>query len=180
MLARMNRRRVLWLLAVVGLGLFAVLALLDGRMQDAGDHGIVSFEVAFSKGEAQQIVSAWGGEGHDAAQLSLWLDFLYLITYGLFLWLAIRALGELLARRGLDRFARPAGWIALLPLVAAVCDAIEDVFLLLVLGGRAQSLGPPLAGAFASAKFLCLAIAIAYLLAGLVAVAFGRRSLPAR
>ena len=43
----MTRRRALWLLGVVMLALFAVLAALDGRMQDAGGHGIVAFELAF-------------------------------------------------------------------------------------------------------------------------------------
>jgi hypothetical protein len=174
MLARMSRRRALWLLAVAVIGLFAVLVALDGRMQDAGGHGIVAFEVAFTSGKAHEIMSAWGSDGHDAAKLSLWLDFLYLIAYGLFLWLAVRALGDALARRGRERLARPAAAIAVLPLIAAACDAVEDVFLLLVLGGHADSLGPPLAGSFASVKFLCMTIAVVYVLAGLVVLALTR------
>jgi hypothetical protein len=175
MLPRMTRRRALWLLAVAVLGLFAVLLALDGRMQDAGGHGIVAFEVAFTSGKAHEIMAAWGADGHDAARLSLWIDFLYLTAYGLFLWLAIRALRDALVRRGFGRLARPATVISVLPLIAAACDALEDVFLLLVLGGRAGSAGPLLAGSFASVKFLCIGIAILYLLAGLVALAVGPR-----
>jgi hypothetical protein len=174
MLARMTRRRALWLLAVAVVGLFAVLAVLDGRMQDAGDHGIIAFEVAFTSGKAQEIVRAWGSDGHDAAQLSLWLDYLYLIAYAAFFFLAVRALGDALAARGWERLARPAAWICVLPLVSAACDAVEDLFLLLVLGGHAQSLGPPLAGSFATVKFVCIVVTIAYLLAGLGALAVGR------
>ena len=176
----MTRRRALWILGVATLGLFVVLAALDGRMQDAGHHGIVAFEVAFTSGKAQEIIVAWGSKGHDAAQLSLWLDFLYLIAYGLFLWLAIRALGDAFRSRGMDGWARPAAAISLLPLIGAAADAVEDVFLLLVLGGHAGSAGPLLAGSFATLKFVCLAIAIVYLLAGLVALALARRSAPAR
>jgi hypothetical protein len=176
----MTRRRALWILGVVTLALFAVLLALDGRMQDAGGHGIIAFEVAFTSGKAQEIVVAWGSKGHDAAQLSLWLDFLYLIAYGLFLWLAIRALGDALTGRGMAGWAQPAAAISLLPLVAAAADAVEDAFLLLVLGGHASSIGPPLAGGFATLKFVCLAVAIVYLLAGLVALALSRRSTPAR
>jgi len=176
----MTRRRALWILGIATLGLFAVLLALDGRMQDAGGHGIVAFEVAFTTGKAQEIVTAWGAKGHDAAQLSLWLDFLYLTAYGLLMWLAVRALGDALARRGLDRWARPAAAISLLPLVGSAADAVEDVFLLLVLGGHAQSLGPPLAGSFATLKFLCLTVTLAYLLAGLVVLALRRGSVPAR
>lgn len=176
----MTRRRALWILGVVTLGLFAVLLVLDGRMQDAGHHGIVAFEVAFTSGKAQEIVVAWGSKGHDAARLSLWIDFLYLIAYGLFLWLAVRALGDAFRDRGMDGWARPAAAISVLPLIGAGADALEDVFLLLVLGGHASSIGPPLAGGFATLKFLCLAIAIVYLLAGLVALALSRRGAPAR
>jgi hypothetical protein len=176
----MTRRRWLWILGVVTLGLFAVLIVLDGRMQNAGHHGIVAFEVAFTSGKAQEIIVAWGSKGHDAAKLSLWIDFLYLIAYGLFLWLAVRALGDAFRGRGMDGWARPAAAISVLPLITAGADALEDIFLLLVLGGHASSIGPPLAGSFATLKFLCLAITIVYLLAGLVALALARRSAPAR
>lgn len=175
----MTRRRWLWLLGIVMLALGAVELLYDGRMQDAGHHGIVAFEVAFTSGRAQEILAAWGAKGHDAAVASLWFDFLYLTAYGLFLWLAIRAVGDGLRARGRDALAAPAAAISLLPLAAAAADAVEDVFLLLRLGGHAESLGPPLAGSFATLKFACLAVAIVYLLAGLVAMALGRRGVPA-
>jgi len=176
----MTRRRWLWVLGVVMLALLAVEALYDGRMQDAGHHGIVAFEVAFTSGKAQEIMRAWGNAGHDAAVASLWFDFLYLVAYGLFLWLAVRAVGDGLRARGRTALAAPAAVVSLLALIGAACDVVEDVFLLLQLGGRAQSIGPPLAGAFATVKFACLAIALVYLLVGLVAMAASRRQAPAR
>ena len=128
----MTRRRALWILGVATLGLFAVLLVLDGQMQDAGRHGIVAFEVAFTSGKAHEILIAWGSRrGTSCGTLSLWLDFLYLIAYGLFLWLAIRALGDAFRSRGMDGWARPAAAISLLPLIGAASDALEDVFLLL-------------------------------------------------
>jgi hypothetical protein len=176
----MTRRRALWLLGIATLVLFALLIALDARMQDAGSHGIVAFEVAFTSGKAHEILVAWGSKGHDAARLSLWLDFLYLISYGLFLFLAVRALGDALRSRGMDGWARPAAAISLLAPICAASDAVEDVFLLLVLGGHAGSIGPPLAGGFATLKFACLAVVVVYLLAGLVALALRRsRSGPA-
>lgn len=170
----MTRRRALWLLAIATFGLLAVLAVLDGRMQDAGDHGIVAFEVAWTSDRANEILVAWGTEGKDAARLSLWLDFLYLIAYGLFLWLAIRALRDAALNRGWTRFARPGGVISVLPLIAAAADAVEDAFLLLVLGGHGGSAAPPIAGSFATLKFVCIAVAIVYLLGGLIAIAVAR------
>jgi hypothetical protein len=174
MLPRMTRRRALWLLGIAALALFAVQLVYDGRMQDAGHHGIIAFEVAFTAGKAHSIMVAWGTKGHDAAVASLWFDFLYLTAYGLFLFLAVRALRDALATRGWQRLARPGGTIAVLALVALVCDALENVFLLLQLGGRATSVGPTLAGSFASVKFACVVVAIGYLLAGLVALGVTR------
>jgi len=176
----MTRRRVLWLLAFATLALFAVELFYDGRMQDAGHFGIVDFEVAFTVGKAQSIMAAWGNTGHDAAVASLWFDFLFLTAYGLFLWQAIRAVGDGLRARGRDALAAAAVPISLLPLVGAASDALEDVFLLLQLGGHARSIGPPLAGSFATLKFACLAVAIVYLFVGLIAMATTRRSAPAR
>jgi hypothetical protein len=50
--------------------------------------------------------------------------------------------------------------------LGAACDAIENVFLLLTLDGAGAAF-PLLATIFAACKFVLLAIAIAYLLAGL-------------
>jgi len=171
----MTRCRALGLLAVAGIGLFAVELAYNGQMQDAGGHGIVAFELAFTHARAQSILSAWGAAGQDAARASLWFDFGFLTAYGLLLFLAARAVRDALARRGRTRLARPGAVIAVLALVAAGCDACENVFLLLQLGGRARSIGPPLAGAFASVKFACAAVALAYVLAGLAALPRRRR-----
>jgi hypothetical protein len=176
----MTRRRALWILAIATLMLLAVELVYDGRMQDAGGFGIIDFELAFTSDRAQEIMGAWGSEGRDAAVASLWFDFLYLTTYGLFLWLAIRAVGDRLRARGRVRLAAPAAAIALLPLIGAASDVIEDVFLLLVLGDRLSSAGPALAGSFAVVKFACLTVALVYLLVGLVALALARRSASAR
>lgn len=171
----MTRRRALWLLAVAVLALFAVEYAYDRQMQDAGGHGIVAFEVAFTHARAHSIMAAWGARGHDAAVASLWFDFAFMAAYGAFLFLAMRALRDALARGGRARLARPGGIVAALALVAAGCDACENVFLLLQLGGRARSIGPTAAGVLASAKFTCLVVVLAYLLAGLAALALGRR-----
>jgi hypothetical protein len=176
----MTRRRWLWILGIAMLALFAVELLYDGRAQDAGSFGIVDFELAFTSGKASEIMRAWGSDGHDAVVASLWFDFLYLIAYGLFLWLAVRAVGDGLRARGRERLAAPAAAISLVPLICAASDAVEDVFLLLVLGGHLPSAGPLLAGSFATLKFACLAVTVVYLLVGLGAMALTRPSAPAR
>lgn len=170
----MTRRRALWLLAAAWLVLMLVLVSLDARMQDAGGPGIVGFELAGSQEEATEILADWGDDGQDAARLSLWLDFPYLLVYGAFLVLAALALGDAAARRGWARTARLARPVAILAAASAACDAVENVGLLIVLGGDGGSAAPTVATAFAVAKFVLLALVLTYLLVTLARVAATR------
>lgn len=145
-----------------------VLLALDERMRDAGGPGIVGFELAGTGERAHEILADWGDSGRDAARLSLWLDFPYLLAYGAFWALAVTATRDAFRVRGSLRLARPGALVAF-PLGAAAFDAVEDVALLLVLGERGGSALPALATACASAKFLLIAIAVLYVIAGLVA-----------
>jgi len=42
-------------------------------------------------GAADEILAEWGEAGQDAARESLWIDFGFLLAYGAFLTLALRA-----------------------------------------------------------------------------------------
>jgi len=167
----MSRRRGLWILGIAAAVLFVVLGLLDRRMQDTGGPGIVCFELAGSTERATQIMAEWGQTGQDAARLSLWLDFPFLIAYGAFLSLATLAVRDAARHRGWESYARFGTAIALLPIAAALADVVEDVGLLLVLDGHAASRAPEAAKAFALLKFAALTIALAYLLFGLTKLA---------
>jgi hypothetical protein len=167
----MTRRRWLWLTGIVSTALFVALALIDRRMQDTGGPGIISFELAVSTDRALEILAQWGEEGKDAARLSLWLDFPYLVAYGAFFSLAVAAIRDSARARGWDRYVRLGAVMVALPIAAAAFDAVEDIFLLLVIGGHADSAAPAIATAFAICKFISLGVAEIYLLAGLVAVA---------
>lgn len=172
----MSRRRGLWISGVAAAVLLAVLALLDGRMQDAGGPGIVPFELAGSSERAAEIMAEWGEEGQDAARLSLWLDFPYLVAWGSFLALAVAAVRSRAAERDWRRFARVGGVVVVFAVVAAACDAVEDVNLLLTLEGHGGSAAPAIAMGFAVAKFALMIVAVIYLAAGLLAMAVaGRR-----
>ena len=164
----MTRRRALVLLAISTVAIGIVLAVLDGRMRDSGGPGIVGFELAGSEERAAEILGEWGEEGEDAARASLWIDYAYILSYGAFLTLAAIATRELALRSGWRRMAS-AGRAAI-PLAAAGAsfDAIEDVGLLLALGGHGGDLAPLLAAVCAVLKFALLALVIAYLLAGLL------------
>lgn len=166
----MTGRTWLWFAGVASVVLIVGLAVLDGWMTATGGPGIVAFEVAGFEGESSRILVEWGAQGQDAARRSLWLDFLFLVAYGAFLTLAVFAVRAALSRRGWARVARVGRVVAVLPVAAAVFDAVENVGLLLVLGGHLGAI-PAVAAGFALAKFTALAVAIVGLLTGLLLLA---------
>ena len=170
----MTRRRALRLSGLATAVLYLVLIVVDRKIQASGGAGILPFELAGSSDRAAEILGEWGEAERDAARLSLWIDFPFLIAYAIFLCLAIRATSDAARRRGWDRYARPGVAIAALPIVAAACDAVEDVFLLRVLDGHAASSAPAVATAFAGTKFVAIGIALSYLLIGLAALGSAR------
>ena len=134
---------------------------------------MIPFELTGGQDRADEIMAEWGEDGQDAARESLWIDFGFMLAYGAFLTLALRAVRDAAAKRGwqrLEAIGAVAVWFGAL---AAGCDAVENVFLLLTLGG-AGAAAPLAATVFASLKFLFLAAAIAYLLAALAARLLGR------
>jgi len=158
---------------LIAAGIATVLLLLamapaDGRMKDTGGPGIVPFELTGGQHRADEILSEWGEEGQNAARQSLWIDFGFLLAYGTFLTLALAAVRDLSRERGWRRLAALGGIVVSFGALVAGFDALENVCLLLTLGG-AGALFPLLATIFAACKFALLAMAIAYLLAGLAA-----------
>ncbi len=162
----MTRRRGLIASGIATLILLLAMAPADSRMQDTGGPGIVPFELTGGQERADEILAEWGEEGQDAARESLWIDFGYLLAYGAFLTLALAATRDLARRRGWRRLAAIGGAIVSFGALVAAFDALENVCLLLTLDGAGAAF-PVLATVFATCKFILLAVAIAYLLAGL-------------
>ena len=146
--------------------LLLAMAPAENRMQDAGGPGMVPFELTGGQDRADEILSEWGKDGQDAARESLWIDFGFLLAYGAFLTLALAAIRDLARERSWRRLAALGGVTVWFGALGAAFDALENVCLLLTLDGRGAAF-PLLATIFASCKFVLLAAAIAYLLAGL-------------
>lgn len=169
----MTRARALVLLAIAVVALLAAMKPAEDRMTENGP-GIVAFELAGSADRSQEIQDEWGEDGRDAARQQLWIDYGFMLAYGAFLVLAAAATRDLARSREWQRLvavgaiAVPAGGIA------AGCDAIENACLLLTLGG-AGGWAPVTATLFATAKFALLAIALAYIFAGLGGRLLNRR-----
>lgn len=138
----------------------------EERMKDTGGPGMVPFELTGGQDRADEILSEWGEGGQDAARESLWIDFGFLLAYGAFLTLALAAIRDLAGERGWRRLAAIGGVVVSFGALGATFDALENVCLLLTLEGAGAAF-PLLATLFAACKFILLATAIAYLLAGL-------------
>jgi hypothetical protein len=128
----------------------------------AAPGGVVSYELAGSRAQAEAILSSWDGEARLFAAFGLGLDYLYMPLYAACFSLAVQLSGQAMQRRGwkLGRLARllgPGMWLA------AVFDAIENLGLTVMLFGM-----PSQAWALSSA--VCAGLKFGLLLAGLVFV----------
>ncbi|HEU5142015.1 MAG TPA: hypothetical protein VFU04_02545 [Solirubrobacterales bacterium] len=162
----MTRRWGLIASGVVALAFLLAMSPAEQRMTDTGGPGMIPFELAGSQERADEILGEWGDEGQDAARESLWIDFGFLLAYGVFLTLALAAVRDLAGERGWRRLTAIGAIVVYFGALGAGFDALENVCLLLTLG-EAGTAFPVLATIFAACKFALLAIAIAYLAAGL-------------
>jgi hypothetical protein len=165
-LARSPRRG--WIVLGLLVATLAVGALALPSLGDMSDRGvdIIELELTRTSEKASQHYGELGKVGRDAARESLYLDFPYLILYGLFFAAACLVVAARAAERGMSRLARlgrPLAWAAL---AAAACDAVENTALLRILGGHTDQPWPGIAFAFASAKFLLSAAALLYAIVG--------------
>lgn len=166
------------------LGLF-VATLVVGALQlpslgDMSDRGvgIVDFELARTSARAAQYYGELGGSGRDAARTSLYLDYPYLVLYGLFFAAACVVVAARGAERGMARLSRLGRLLAVGALIGAACDAVENAALLRVLAGHTGQPWPGIAFAFAAAKFVLTIAAALFAIAGF-AITRARRG-PAR
>lgn len=172
----MTRRRSLIVLGLATVLLDLVLIWLDRKMQGSGGPSILSLEFAGSLDRVNEIAAEWGQDGLRYARLSLWIDFAFMASYGAFFALAGNATRELAGRRGLRRLAALGAFAPACAVGAALFDAIENTLWLLALGGHIGDPAPAIATACAIVKFVLIALAILYALAGFIAWLRFRRS----
>jgi hypothetical protein len=162
----MTRRRGLIAAGIATLALLLAMSPAEERMKDTGGPGMVPFELTGGQDRADEILAEWGEDGQDAARESLWIDFGFLLAYGTFLTLALAAVRDLAKERSWRRLVAIGGIVVSFGALGAAFDALENVCLLLTLEGAGAAF-PMLATIFAACKFVLLAAAIAYLIAGL-------------
>jgi len=160
-------RRALILLALF-IGSLVFLALMQAPVEEMSDRdvGVIEFELARTSEKASEYYALLGDEGRDEAQKQLYLDFPYLVLYGLFYAAACIVVAARAAERGMPRLARWGRPLAIAGLVGAACDAVENIALLRVLDGHTDQPWPAIAFTFATAKFVLIAAAVIYAIVG--------------
>jgi len=151
------------------LALMIALLLIDVPLQTtAAPKGIISYELAGSITEAQRILDSWNPTARLYAAFSLGLDYLYMPAYAIAIGLACAWAAELWSKRR--------GWLAVVGvglawglMVAALCDAVENIALVTMLLSGVREPWPALARGCAAVKFLLIGGGLAYALIGAVA-----------
>jgi hypothetical protein len=161
-----GRELVGWIILVLGAGALQLPAL--GRMASHGVD-IVQFELMRTTTQAVHLSAMLGADGLAAARQQLYLDFAYLVLYGIALSGGCALLAARAARRGHPAIAAAGGAFAVIAVVAAACDAAENLALLAVTFGHTAQPWPGTASAFAGTKFLLLAVTLAFLVIGVLA-----------
>ena len=160
-----SRKPLFWAFLAATLILFAIFRILNAPLvTPAAPGGIVTFELAGSASGSQAILDSWDARARTFAAFGLGLDYLFMLSYAMAL-----MLGTLLAA------GRHMGWLRILgtatgwgALVAALCDAVENLALWRQLVVSVSTPWPEVAAACATLKFALLGLGIAYAFVGWV------------
>ena len=151
-------------LALALICLLVFFFVLDPPLRTAlSPLGIVSFELAWTVETASAIMGAWDYPTSLYAAFGLGFDFLFMLSYA-----CAVGLGTLWAARRMGaRLSDLGKWLGWGVLLAALLDALENIFLFTIM---TRGNYPPfalLASIVASLKFLLLFCGICYALMGL-------------
>ena len=152
-------------LLALTLVLVGVFRLLDGPLQTpAAPNGIVSFELAGTPQKAESILQSWDSRAQLFASFSLGIDYLFMLTYGLTISLAVLMAGE---KHG-GKFAQLGALLGWGILLAGLLDAIENLALWRILIGVGTNSCPRIASISATIKFVLILLGLLFTLAGWV------------
>ncbi len=154
-------------------GAFTLVLMVAIRMVDhwlttpESPGGMVGFELAKNINNTLIMINSWGEHGRIMAGFSLGIDYLYIVSYSVFLGLSAFAIGKKLGSRS-SFLARPGYWFSSLMLLAGIFDGIENYALLKILSGHHEQLWASLSYYFASTKFGIVLLTLLYIIVGLI------------
>ena len=102
------------------------------RLISSTGYGILDFELAWTPGRAQQILIAWGQVEIQNQIIMHYIDYLYILFYGLF-----GAELILIASRRIEGKIQKLGlYFTFTPIIAGIFDALENINLILMLNDK--------------------------------------------
>ncbi len=169
--------KIIILAAFLGVLILTIVFQIQGApVTAATGYSVISFEFAFTQATAQTILSAWGTQWIPTMLLGTYLDFLYIISYSLF----IMAVAILLVRKLEDKFQTFGMFIALSGFIAGALDVIENINLIIMLNNPITfpSFAPTIATICAAIKFGLIFLALGFALAAIVLLLLKKRKTP--
>ncbi len=158
--------RLFWVFLFLTICLMVVFNVSGAPLTTAAaPYGVVSYELAGSVEQSEQILASWDTNTQLRAAFGLGIDYFFMPVYA-----SAIALGCGLAASGLQRrrwpLARLGNWLAWGAFLAALCDVVENVALTTILFGPVAAPWPAIAAWCAGAKFLLIFAGIVYGLYG--------------
>ncbi len=152
------------LLAVVA---FAILAITDHKLKMDTGFGTADLQSAQTAMDFKRIFAAWIARPHAAAAgFGLGFDYLFMPLYAMsFYFSAILAREAFAPKRGLAR--RVIDYLGFVPLLGALADAAENALEFSMLIGGADDATAHAAFLATSVKWVCIAVGLALLVAGI-------------
>jgi len=162
---RARVRLMIWTgIATLALGLG--MSQLGGSLQNgSAPWGLISLELAHTMDGARTVLASWDAAARVDAALVVGLDFLFLVSYSLFLSLmCVQLAGQLYTWHRVPALVGVIlSWAMLL---AGLVDAVENVALVQMLRGSALPLWPTVAYWSAVPKFVTILLSVAFCLWG--------------
>ena len=135
------------------------------KVEGITPHGIIDIELAGTVPRAIEIYNNWKPDLIPIAIRHIFIDFLFLISYGTFLFAACLSLSK---RFG--KMARKVGvWMSILMILTSVFDALENILMLSTLSAHFKKEIVASTFIFASTKFILAGLGILYIIFSLTA-----------
>lgn len=152
--------------------MMVVMAKTGATLKPATAHGILDLEFAYDTAKTAAILRAWapanGIDNITVAKTNTYCDFVFLFFYAGFLFLACK---KIAAKTG-GGFSRAGHIVAKAALAAGFLDILENLGMLLTLNNHGSSFIALCTTIVSLVKWLLAIMAVLYMLAGLLAMAF--------
>lgn len=159
--------RTLLIISAISTSVMMLIMILHGaplKIPGFTPYGMISLEFAGTVSRATEIYQNWYPDLTALAIKNIRIDFLFLISYGIFLCTCCL----ILSRYYSGAWSRAGRWLSALMITAAAFDALENTLMFSALVGHIRKELIASMYMFASIKFLLVALGIVYIVFSLI------------